>query len=73
MGSEMCIRDSLTLVAGTHPKVGIPTSIITMALVSLTGLIIFGLIGGQLNIDLDSAGQVVAGWHRNRTARPDPL
>ena len=59
-GSDVVLFLFLTLVAGTHPKVGIPTSIITMALVSLTGLVIFGLIGGQLNIDLDSAGQVVA-------------
>ncbi len=59
-GTDVALFLFLTLVAGTHPKVGIPTSIITMALVSLAGLITFGLIGEQLAVDLNEMGQVVA-------------
>lgn len=39
----------VTLVAGVHPRIGIPTSIISMAFVSVLGLVLFGFIDGQLN------------------------
>lgn len=59
-GADVALFLFVTLVAGMHPKVGIPTSIITMALVSLAGLVTYGLIGGQLSVDLNDVGQVVA-------------
>ena len=36
----------VTLVAALHPRVGIPTSIIAMAFVSVLGFVVFGLIDG---------------------------
>ena len=48
-----------TLVAGLHPRVGIPTSIISMAFVSVLGFVVFGLIDGQLSTTVVD-GQVVA-------------
>lgn len=49
----------VVLIAGLHPSVGVPTSIVTMAVVSTLGLVMLGLYDGQLSIDLDSAGDVV--------------
>jgi len=50
----------LSAVMGVHPRVGIPTSIVTMALISIAGFVIFGIIGGQLGTMLNSDGFVVA-------------
>ncbi len=48
------------VMCGLHPRVGVPTSIIAMAMTSTLGFVILGLIDGQLNIGLDAAGAVVA-------------
>lgn len=48
----------LVMIAGTHPRVGIPTSIITMALISIAGFVVFGLVDGQLATTLDANGDV---------------
>ena len=70
-GADVALFLFLALVAGIHPRVGIPTSIITMALVSLAGLVVYGLIGGQLSIDLNEAGDVV-GVGGNAVGALDP-
>lgn len=49
----------VVLIAGLHPSVGVPTSIVTMAVVSTLGLVMLGLYDGHLSIDLDGAGDVV--------------
>ncbi len=59
-GVDVALFLFVVLIAGLHPRVGIPTSIITMALVSTLGFVILGLIDGQLSIDLNSAGDVIA-------------
>ena len=48
------------VMCGLHPRVGVPTSIIAMAATSLTGFIVLGLIGGQLDIGLDASGMVAS-------------
>ena len=47
------------VIAGLHPRVGIPTSVIAMAVVSTLGFVILGLIDGQLDVTL-VGDQVVA-------------
>ncbi len=59
-GADVFLFIFLSAVMGVHPRVGIPTSIITMAILSIAGLILFGVIGGQLGTMLNSDGFVVA-------------
>ena len=59
-GSDVLLFIFLVAVMGLHPRVGIPTSIITMAIVSVAGLVLFGLLDGQLSSTLGSDGRVVA-------------
>ncbi|MEM7285054.1 MAG: sulfite exporter TauE/SafE family protein [Actinomycetota bacterium] len=59
-GVDVMLFLFVVLVAGLHPRVGIPTSIITMAVVSTLGLVVLGIVDGQLAIDLDASGDVVA-------------
>ena len=47
------------VMCGLHPRVGVPTSIIAMALTSTVGFILLGIIDGQLNVVLDAAGTSV--------------
>lgn len=58
-GADVFLFLFLVMIAGTHPRVGIPTSIITMALISVAGLVLFGLIDGHLATTLNDAGDVV--------------
>ena len=60
-GTDVFLFVFIVLVADVSPKVAIPTSIISMALVSVLGFAILGVWQGQLSIDLNEAGnQVVA-------------
>ena len=58
-GADVMLFVFLVLIAHVNPKVAIPTSIITMAVVSTLGLAIIGLWHGQLDIGL-SGDQVVS-------------
>ncbi|MEM9133002.1 MAG: TSUP family transporter [Actinomycetota bacterium] len=58
-GADVMLFVFIVLVAQVSPRVAIPTSIITMATVSVLGLAILGLWHGQLDITLDGS-QVVA-------------
>jgi uncharacterized membrane protein YfcA len=50
----------IVVLAGLHPRVGVPTSIIAMAFVSTVGFVSLGIVDGQLSIAVDAAGDVVA-------------
>ena len=58
-GTDVILFVFLVLIAGVTPKVAIPTSIVAMATVSTLGLVILGLLHGQLNIGL-AEGNVVS-------------
>ncbi len=58
-GVDVFLFVFVVLIAGVHPRVGVPSSIISMAFVSTMGLVILGLIDGQLSIDIDAAGDVI--------------
>jgi uncharacterized membrane protein YfcA len=49
----------IVLVFGLHPRVGVPTSVIAMAAISLVGLATLGVIDGQLAVSTNEAGEVV--------------
>jgi uncharacterized membrane protein YfcA len=50
----------IVLVIGLHPRVGVPTSVIAMAAISLVGLAVLGVFDGQLVVSTNAAGDVVA-------------
>lgn len=50
----------MVALLGMHPRVCVPTSVVTMAAISVLGLLILGVGHGQLNVTLSSAGEVVA-------------
>ena len=45
---------------GMHPRVCVPTSVVTMAAVSVVGLLVLGIGHGQLDVTLGATGDVVA-------------
>ena len=49
----------IVVMAGLHPSVGVPTSIIAMAIISVVGLVSLGLVDGQLNVALSPDGREV--------------
>lgn len=48
------------VMCGLHPRVGVPTSIIAMAMTSVLGFVILGLVDGQLAIGLNDVGDVIS-------------
>ena len=56
----------LVLIAGLHPRAGVATSVVTMAAISVAGLLTLGIADGQLDIGLDAAGRT----DRWRALRP---
>ncbi len=48
------------VMCGLHPRVGVPSSIIAMAMTSVAGFVVLGLVNGQLSVMLDQAGAVVS-------------
>lgn len=59
-GTNVFIFILLVVLCGLHPRVGVPTSIIAKAGVSVLGIAMLGLADGQLDIDLSAAGKVVS-------------
>ena len=58
-GADLAIYLVLAVLFGVDPRVAIPTSVLTMAAVSAVGLVVLGLVDGQLAITLDAGGDVV--------------
>ena len=50
----------VVLMAGLHPRVGVPTSILTMASLSIVGFVTLALVHGQFDIDFNQADQIVS-------------
>ncbi len=57
-GVDVLLFFFVVVVAGLHPRVAVPTSIVAMAIVSAAGLVLFGIVDGQLIIGLDDMGAV---------------
>ncbi|MGI9658648.1 MAG: sulfite exporter TauE/SafE family protein [Gaiellaceae bacterium] len=50
----------IVLMAGLHPRVGVPTSILTMASLSIVGFVALSLLHGQFDLGFNSAGEIVS-------------
>ena len=59
-GTNVFIFIFLVVLCGVHPRVGVPTSIVAMAGVSVLGIAMLGFADGQLDIGLSAAGEVVS-------------
>lgn len=59
-GADVMVYLFVVVLFGVKADVGVPTSVVTMAAVSVVGFVVLGLIDGQLGIDVDQAGQVTA-------------
>lgn len=70
-GADVMVYLFVVVLFGVSAEVGVPTSVVTMAAVSVVGFITLGLVDGQLFIDLDGTDRVVAvGGHRLAAAAP---
>lgn len=68
-GVDVALFLFIVVLAGLHPRVGVPTSVIAMALVSSLGFLILGVLHGQLDVTL-VGDQVVAIGGRPISAGP---
>jgi uncharacterized membrane protein YfcA len=50
----------VVVVAGLHPRVGVPTSVIAMAAISVAGLVVLGIGDGQLRVVVSEGGEVLS-------------
>ena len=50
----------IVLMAGLHPRVGVPTSILTMASLSIVGFVALSLIHGQFDLGFNAMGEVIS-------------
>jgi uncharacterized membrane protein YfcA len=60
-GADVMIYLFIVVLLGVDPRVGVPTSVIVMTLVSVLGFLVLGVSDGQLSIDLagGSSGAVI--------------
>lgn len=59
-GANLLVFFFLVVLCGLHPRVGVPTAVVTMAGVSMLGLAMLGVADGQLDIGLAATGEVVS-------------
>ena len=50
----------IVLMAGLHPRVGVATSILTMASLSIVGFVVLSLIHGQFDLGFNATGEIVS-------------
>lgn len=65
-GADVLVYLFVVVLFGLDPRVGVPTSVLTMATVSITGFVVLGLLDGQLSVGL--AGEAVATLDGNAVA-----
>ncbi|NND76005.1 MAG: sulfite exporter TauE/SafE family protein [Ilumatobacter sp.] len=59
-GADVTLYLTIVVLLGLSPRVGIPSSVVVMAGVSIVGFVVLGLMDGQLSIGIDEQGQVTA-------------
>lgn len=57
-GANIAVFLGLVVVAGVAPKTALPTALIVMAAVSIVGVVVLGVIDGQLDV-VTAAGRVI--------------
>jgi uncharacterized membrane protein YfcA len=58
-GANVLLFLFAVMMAGLHPRVGVASSIVAMALLSILGFVLLGLVDGQLDVALGASGEVV--------------
>lgn len=59
-GVDVMIFLFVVIMAGLHPRVGVPSSVLAMAMVSIAGFITLGVLDGQLATQINAAGEVIS-------------
>ncbi|MEM9562375.1 MAG: sulfite exporter TauE/SafE family protein [Actinomycetota bacterium] len=59
-GADVFMYLFVVVLFGVRAGIGVPTSVVTMAIVSVAGFVVLGLLDGQLRITFDAAGAVTA-------------
>lgn len=60
-GANIALFLFLVVVAGVNPKVALPSAIVVMAAVSVCGLLVLGLLDGQLRVEVDGSAVTSVG------------
>ncbi len=61
-GADVILYLAVVVIIGISPRVGVPTSVIVMASVSVVGFVLYGLIDGQLDVTImDGAVTAIGG------------
>ncbi|MFN3257932.1 MAG: TSUP family transporter [Ilumatobacter sp.] len=60
-GADVLLYLGLVVLAGVSPRVGVPTSVLLMASVSILGFVLIGIVDGQLDITLVADGVTAVG------------
>lgn len=61
-GSDVIAYLAIVVIIGITPRVGVPTSVVIMASISVLGFVLYGLIDGQLDITItDGAVTAIGG------------
>ncbi len=69
-GADVFAYLGLVALLGLSAGIGVPTSVIVMAMVSTVGFVLFGVVDGQLSIVLNEGGDVIGVGGQ---ALPEPL
>lgn len=51
-GADVVLYLAVVVIIGVTPRIGVPTSVVVMAIVSVAGFVVFGIVDGQLDITI---------------------
>lgn len=57
-GADVSLYLIVVVLIGVSPRVGVPTSVVLMAGISIVGFFLLGIVDGQLSVGIDAAGRV---------------
>ncbi len=60
-GADVLVYLAVVVVIGISPRVGVPTTVLVMTVVSIVGFVLYGLVDGQLNIELTNGAVTAIG------------
>ena len=69
-GADVLVYIVLVILIGLVPRVGVPSSVIIMASISLIGIVVLGFVDGQIFVGLDGVGDVTSLGGRDVGAGP---
>jgi len=61
----------VVVLVGIHPRIGVPSAVVAMSIISLVGLLVLGLIHGQLSVDV--LGETVTSVGGRAVTPPLPM